>query len=277
MFSTRLATAVVLLAACVSALLYLPNRWWTALLLAALLVASWEWATLAGLRGAVRWLFAGLVPASAAAVWLLVAGSAAHTGRLTLPEILIHGAAGIFWLLIVVPWLARRRTVRSPLALTAAGWIVLVPAWLALTRLQADAERLLAVLGAIWLADTAAYLAGRTWGRHKLAPHISPGKTWEGLAGAWAAVAVYYVALSSAMPAWGWQGVGGAVLFAGVALMSVVGDLFESWVKRQSGVKDSGSLLPGHGGILDRIDSMTAALPIAALLLPYADRALPFP
>src|SRR5512134_696660 len=100
MFFTRLATAVVLLAACVSALLFLPNRWWTALLLAALFVASWEWAALAGLAGAVRWLFASLMSASAAAVWMIVAGSAAYAGHLTLPEILIHGAAGAFWLLI---------------------------------------------------------------------------------------------------------------------------------------------------------------------------------
>ena len=120
----------------------------------------------------------------------------------------------------------------------------------------------------MWVADTAAYAAGRTWGRHRLAPRISPAKTWEGVAGACAAVAVYYVALLFLAPEWRWlHGWSGALLFAGVTLMSIVGDLYESWVKRQAGVKDSGALLPGHGGVLDRIDSMNSSLPFAALLL----------
>jgi phosphatidate cytidylyltransferase len=271
MFIARFATAIVLLAGCISALLLLPNSWWMTLLLPLLVTASWEWGALAGLPRAKRWVFAGIVLASAVASWVLVTNSAPVIGPLTLPEILIYGAGSAFWLSIVLPWLVRRWRVRSPLALGVVGWIVLVPAWLALARLQAEPERLLALLGIIWLSDTAAYLAGKAWGRHKLAPNISPGKTWEGLAGACAAVAVYYVVLSIAAPAWnGWHGIGGAVLFAGVTLMGVVGDLFESWVKRQAAVKDSGTLLPGHGGILDRIDSMTAALPIAALLLQYA-------
>lgn len=271
MFTARLATAAVLLAVCISALLFLPNRWWAVLLLPVLLAASWEWGALAGLRRAPRWIFAGLVSVSAVAVWLLVTGAAPYTGRLTVAEALIYGSGCVFWLLIALPWLAQRWRLRSPLALCAAGWIVLVPAWLALARLQSDPEQLLAVLGVVWVADTAAYLSGRAWGKHPLAPHISPGKTWEGLAGAGAAVAVYYVVLSSAAAGWGWwHGTGGVVLFAGVGLMSVVGDLYESWVKRLAGVKDSGTLLPGHGGILDRIDSLTAAMPVAALLLPYA-------
>jgi phosphatidate cytidylyltransferase len=216
-------------------------------------------------------MFCGIVLASAIAAWLLVSNLIPASGRLTLPETLIYGAGCAFWFFIVMPWLARHWQVRSPLVLGAVGWIVLVPAWLALARLQEDPARLLALLGIIWISDTAAYLAGKAWGVHKLAPSISPGKTWEGVAGAGAAVAVYYVALSRVAPTWGWwNGIGGAVLFAGVTLMGMVGDLFESCVKRQAEVKDSGTLLPGHGGILDRIDSMTAALPIAALLLPYA-------
>jgi phosphatidate cytidylyltransferase len=271
MFIARLATAGVLLAACVSALFFLPNLWWTAVLLAALLVASWEWAVLIGLQRTARGLFAGGVAASAVVLWLLVTNSAPGTGRVSAPEILVYGASCIFWSFIAVPWLAWRWQTRSKLILAAAGWIVLVPAWLALARLQSDPQRLLAVLAIVWLADTAAYLCGRAWGRHKLAPSISPAKTWEGVAGAIAAVAVYYVALSGAVPDWGWlEGIRGPALFAGVALMGVAGDLFESWMKRQAGVKDSGTLLPGHGGVLDRIDSMASSLPFAALLLPYA-------
>jgi len=184
-------------------------------------------------------------------------------------ETVVYGASGVFWLLIAVPWLARGWRARSPLLLAAAGWILLVPTWLALVRLQAEPGRLLAVMGIIWIADIAAYFAGRAWGAHKLAPAISPGKTWEGVAGAVVAVAVYYVVLGNVARDWtGLQGAGGAALFAGVLLMSVVGDLFESWIKRQAGRKDSGTLLPGHGGILDRIDSLTSSLPLAALVLP---------
>lgn len=271
MFIARLGTAGVLLAACVSALFFLPNLGWTVLLLAALAIASWEWAVLTGLRRAARGLYAGGVAASAAVVWLLVANTAPATGGVFMPETLIYGASCAFWVFIAVPWLAWRWQARSKLVLAAAGWVVLVPAWLALARLQSEPQRLLAVLAIIWLADTAAYLCGRAWGRRKLAPNISPAKTWEGVAGAAVAVAVYYVALSGAVPDWGWlQGVRGPVLFAGVALMGVAGDLFESWMKRQAGVKDSGTLLPGHGGVLDRIDSMASSLPFAALLLLYA-------
>src|SRR6185503_17555955 len=98
----------------------------------------------------------------------------------------------------------------------------------------------------VWLADTAAYFVGSRWGRHKLAPGISPGKTWEGAAG----------------------GIAGALVYAALlAALSIIGDLFESAAKRQAEVKDSGTLLPGHGGILDRIDSATATLPVAGLLL----------
>ena len=269
MLIARIATAGVLLALFVSALWLLSNAWWTALLLLALLAASWEWTTLAGIKGAWRGGFAAMMLASALGIWLIVANAAPGVGRPTPVETVVYGASGVFWLLIAVPWLARGWRARSPLLLAAAGWILLVPTWLALVRLQAEPGRLLAVMGIIWIADIAAYFAGRAWGTHKLAPAISPGKTWEGVAGAVVAVAVYYVVLGNVARDWtGLQGAGGAALFAGVLLMSVVGDLFESWIKRQAGRKDSGTLLPGHGGILDRIDSLTSSLPLAALVLP---------
>jgi len=174
-------------------------------------------------------------------------------------------------MLIAPAWLARGRQVRGMLAMAVVGGVVLLPAWLAAVRLQSDPLQLLQLLGIVWLADTAAYFVGRTWGRHKLAPRISPGKTWEGVAGAAAAVAVYYVVLSGfASPrpwAVGWVG---ALLFAGVTAISIIGDLFESWMKRQAGVKDSGALLPGHGGVLDRVDGLLAGMPLAALLVRYS-------
>ncbi len=269
MFIARLATAVILLAACVAGIFFLPNRWWTGLLLPVLAVASWEWAVLAGFSGPRRWVFAGLVTTSA--ILIGFTGSGVVPNFLPGDGIPIYAAGLAFWVLIAVPWLAQGWRIRSAVAMGIAGWVVLVPAWLALARLQSEPEKLLAVLGILWISDTAAYGAGRAWGRHKLAPGISPGKTWEGVAGAAVAVAVYYVALSFATPHWGWwNGIGGAILFTGVALAGVLGDLFESWIKRQAGAKDSGTLLPGHGGILDRIDSMTSGLPIAALFLLYS-------
>lgn len=270
MLIARLATAIVLLVVSISALLFLPNVWWTVFLMPVLAAASWEWSALTGARRTARWAFSAIVLASASAFWLLAArpGQIAWFGT---AETLIYGAGCAFWVLVAIPWMAQSRRVQSPLVLCLAGWCVLLPAWLALTRLQERPGQLLAVLAIIWLADTAAYFSGRAWGRHKLAPSISPGKTWEGAAGAAVAVAVYYFILHRAVPEWGWwNGFGGALLFSGVAAMSVVGDLFESAIKRQAGVKDSGTLLPGHGGILDRIDSVTAALPLAALLMPHA-------
>jgi phosphatidate cytidylyltransferase len=264
MLITRLATAIVLLAACISAMLLLPNIWWTLLLLPVLLAASREWGTLAGLTRASSWGFAGTVTVIAGLVGLLAAQTA-------VAEKVIYGAGCVFWVFVAIPWLARGWQVRAPLLLSVVGLAVLLPSWLALARLQVQPWQLLAVMGIVWIADSAAYFAGRAWGRHKLAPAISPGKTWEGAAGAGVAVAVYYFALYRVVPEWGWwNGSGGALLFASVAVMSVVGDLFESAIKRQAGVKDSGALLPGHGGALDRIDSMTATLPLAAMLMPYA-------
>lgn len=265
----RLATALILLGGCAAAVLFLPNRWWAALLLAVLALASWEWSALAGLKRAWRTLFVCAVLVSAWAVGE-VAGISGGPHRQSTMESMVYAASVAFWILIALPWLLWRWQVRSGPALAAAGWMVLVPAWVAVARLQAEPERLLALLGVVWIADTAAFLAGRAWGRHRLAPGISPAKTWEGVAGACAAVAVYYVALSNFTPGWsGWRGWSGAVLFAGVTLMSIVGDLYESWMKRQAGVKDSGALLPGHGGVLDRIDSVNSGIPFAALLLPW--------
>jgi phosphatidate cytidylyltransferase len=117
----------------------------------------------------------------------------------------------------------------------------------------------------VWIADTAAYFAGRALGKHKLAPAISPGKTWEGVAGAFAAVTVYAVILHFVrIPTGGIYFVIAA--FFGMTAFSIAGDLFESWLKRCAGVKDSGIIFPGHGGMLDRIDGVVAALPLAALM-----------
>jgi phosphatidate cytidylyltransferase len=177
--------------------------------------------------------------------------------------------SALFWITLAPYWLARGiRPGRG--ALLATGVLVLVPAGLATVSLAP--LQVLALLGFAWVADTAALLAGRSFGRRKLAPAISPAKTWEGVAGAVAACLAYAIILVQLNPDLGMRAnfsswalyLGGAVVLCAA---SVLGDLFESDLKRQAGAKDSGTLLPGHGGVLDRIDSATAALPLGALLL----------
>jgi phosphatidate cytidylyltransferase len=121
-------------------------------------------------------------------------------------------------------------------------------------------------MSAIWISDTAAYFSGRAWGRRKLAPSISPGKTWEGVAGALAAVLVYALLWSNSSGSEARASLLVPLLLL-LAAMGIIGDLFESLMKRQAGVKDSGNILPGHGGILDRIDALTSTLPLAILSL----------
>lgn len=266
MFAARLATTIALLALFCGALLLLPNPYWAAFLLAGLVVAGLEWGTLAAYGRAARWMFVAIVAISAIGLMLDAAGAALR--------IVVYWGSLVFWLLIAPAWLLAKWRVGNALVMGITGWVVLVPTWLALARLQSVPGDLLAVLGIVWVADTAAYLAGRRFGRRRLAPQISPGKTWEGVLGAALAVGVYYWMLWFISGA-DWtlrETTGGALLFATVTAMSVQGDLFESWMKRQAGVKDSGTLLPGHGGILDRIDGLTAGIPLAALWLHYFGR-----
>ena len=148
------------------------------------------------------------------------------------------------------------------------GALLILPTWLALVQLrQAGALALLAIMVVVWLADIAAYFSGRTFGKHKLALSISPGKTWEGAIGGGLAVLAYGFALSPKLP----QALSEnyILLFAVLLVLvviSIIGDLFESLLKRQAGLKDSSNVLPGHGGVLDRIDSLTSTLPLVALV-----------
>lgn len=182
------------------------------------------------------------------------------------------------WLAIAVLILrGAQRGARVPHAVsTLLALLLLTAAWFALMRLMDGGfVYLLSVLAVVWLADIAAYFAGRRWGRRKLAPAISPGKTWAGVGGAVAAVlalALLLARLAPEVPAFSTllqqrlPLAAALVVLAALVALSVVGDLFESLLKRQVGAKDSGRLLPGHGGVLDRIDALVAVLPAAALL-----------
>jgi len=249
-------TATVLIVLLLAGLFFLP-RTGVALLMALIVaIGGFEWARLCGLGVMESRLYAaaiviGLLALVSVEVWrpAFLAGSA-------------------FWILAVPAWLWLGLNARQRSGLIPLGFLVLVPPALAMVVLE-PLDALLA-LAVAWIADTAAYFAGRRWGRHKLAPSISPGKTWEGAAGGLIGAAAYAMILSILFA--GMQGTRMAAFLGAAALLvavSIVGDLFESAVKRQAGVKDSGSILPGHGGMLDRIDSATAVLPVAALLVPW--------
>lgn len=235
-----------------------PDTLWSGLMVALAAGGAWEWSRLIQLPDNARQAYTG-------ATALLAAGLVAF-GLQLLPALYLP--ALLFWVLAAPYWLKRGLRPSSHALLVPLGWLILVSGSLGMIQLRAESpDLLLVVLGVVAVADSAAYFAGRRFGRHKLAPGISPGKTWEGALGAWLAVSVYGLAVY-----WLWpQACGlGCLLQVLVAFwvlfaLSIVGDLFESWIKRQAGVKDSGNLLPGHGGILDRIDSHLAVLPAAVL------------
>jgi phosphatidate cytidylyltransferase len=274
MLSTRILTALLLIPLVLAALFLLPPTGWGALVLVVVAAAAIEWARLAGPMARTQYLFAAATLAIGGLLLFLPASGFGPDGW---PDIVVAAACGpaaAFWLLAAPPWLRGKWRTSSPLAMALAGWVVLIGAFAAVVQLQARSPWLvLAAMAIVWIADTAAYFAGRAFGRRKLAPTISPGKTWEGVVGALTAVGIYAIALvpfaraagytreisPTAVAAW-------VVLALSLAALSVAGDLLESLLKRQAGVKDSGALLPGHGGILDRIDALLAAMPPAALL-----------
>ena len=242
----------MLIAALLGALFVLPRPVLALLIGLVLLFAALEWARLCRLDTVSAWGYAVTV----SLVFL-----ALERGGLHRPAFV---AAGLFWLVVAPLWMWRGLRPQQAPWIGAAGFAVLLPAGLAMAALQP--EHVLLVLVLVWIADTAAYFVGRAWGRHKLAPAISPGKSWEGAAGGLIGAALYAIIVAFFTQ----RGAHVALVTTAVVLgmVSIVGDLFESAAKRQAGVKDSGTLLPGHGGILDRIDSATATLPLAALLWP---------
>lgn len=275
MLKTRIITALILLGALLGAVFYLSPAGWLLFCAAVCVAASWEWGALTRLPRAQRVALALLLGAAC-----LLAGMAAGLGsgqpRIHWPLAVLYLLGAVFWLLAVPGWLRHKWQIKGFGVAAAVGFAVLLPPALALAHLrQLDPWLLLAALAICWVADIAAYFAGRAFGRRKLAPGISPGKTWEGVVGAVLGVLVYgFVALAVLFaPAWLTAGVVlTAVACVALTALSVVGDLFESLLKRQAGLKDSGRLLPGHGGVLDRIDSLTSTLPLLGLAALYFAR-----
>lgn len=278
MFKQRVITAVVLLLILLPALFYSNPAPFCLIAMALIAAAAWEWGRLNGYGQTASLMTAALCVAASALAW--------WAGLLDRQLPLLWLFAGSAWVLLgawslrggVVAWSVLPRGVRW-----LAGFVALLLAWLAVAQARViGINFLLSILALVWVADISAYFAGRAFGgrvcRQKLAPGISPGKSWEGVWGGMLGVIVLAllwrridVTWSLPVPSFfsqiGQAGLGLlliAVIF--MAAMSVVGDLFESLVKRSAGVKDSSGLLPGHGGVLDRIDALLPTLPLAMML-----------
>jgi len=252
---TRVITGAILGGALIATVLLLPTLYAAAVLAALWLAGAWEWAGLARLRGPYQAVYVAVV--AVGMVLSFQASSLTATPMLTV--------AIVWWAVALAALLSAPHTFGMP-AVAGVGLVVLLPSWLLLVQLHGDGPSgpglALTALAIVWAADVGAYGVGRLLGRVKLAPKVSPGKTWEGLGGgvALAAAAAWVAALLLALPQ-----VEMVMLGIVTALVSVVGDLTVSMFKRNVGLKDSGALLPGHGGVMDRIDSLTAAVPVFML------------
>ncbi|PSF07682.1 phosphatidate cytidylyltransferase [Marinobacter halophilus] len=270
MLKTRIITALILAPIAIGGIFFLPPLGFALFTGAIIALGAWEWANMASIEGQPgRVVYALAVAALLYLVWLL-----------KLPAVPLLWLAVIWWL--VCFWLVRRYPAGSdtwgtvPLR-ALMGLFVLVPAWVGLNHLRTGGVQfgevssnlivIVYIFFVVWVADIGAYFAGRAFGKAKLAPKVSPGKSWAGVWGGLVAVALLAVVASVLAAA----SVTETVLLIAATLLtgfvSVLGDLLESMLKRFRGIKDSSQLLPGHGGIMDRVDSLTAAIPVFALMI----------
>jgi phosphatidate cytidylyltransferase len=261
MLKQRIITAAVLIPIVIAVIFLLDTAWFSGLFAVFVAIGAWEWAGLCHLNMAYRYVYSIFI------VLLLAALYWANNSAIYYAVIL---AGTVYWLLailLVVLYQKQRNVLPKSVPISLAiGLLLLIPMWTSLTVLKTvsgdGAVLIMFLMVLIWGADTAAYFAGKKWGNRRLASRVSPGKTWEGsLAGivAGIVIALAYVIVSH-------QVLSHALAFIGVSIatvsISIIGDLMESMVKREANIKDSGSILPGHGGVMDRIDSLTAAGPV---------------
>lgn len=281
MLKQRIITALILAPAAISAIFYLPILYFSALLAAIIGIGAWEWGPLMGFDTKTRRIgFAATTIILIAGIWSVISPD-----HLWINSTKLHDyALAILWLSFVW-WVlsaflmfsypnasnfwSKHRSVRG-----VFGWLTLVPTWLAFLVIRTNdyqtdvyhgAQLIMFLFLMVWSADIGAYFVGKAFGKNKLMPNVSPGKTFEGFLGGMA-FACILVAIAAYQLAWNQDQIITILLVTVlITTVSVLGDLNESMFKRQAGVKDSGSILPGHGGILDRIDSLTATAPIFAL------------
>jgi len=237
----RVVTAMVLMPVVVAAILWLPTPLFAGVLALFVALGALEWARLAGLSSPFRWRYAVILLFTLLPVWWLSA----------------------------FPFAIRILLWRNAWRRCLIGFLILVPPWAALVVLHGHGEQgpwlILLLMLLIWGADSGAYFVGRKWGKDKLAPRVSPGKSRQGLWGGLITAAVVALLFGRLFPIHVEYEIYFIAICIIVVMFSVLGDLVESMFKRDAGVKDSGTLLPGHGGVLDRIDSLTAAAPVFAL------------
>ena len=252
MLRERVITALILAALVLLVIFLLPHVATMAALALLVVAAAWEWSAFPRFtQHSARIFYVAFVAACVAATWWF------GVEREEMDRLI---QMALLWWVFALVWVAVAPARVNRTTAAGAGLLVLVPAWLALARLHAAGPQLLLFLILLVVAaDVGAYFAGRRFGHNKLAPRVSPGKTWEGVLGAFVAAAVL-----AALGVW-WFRVDAPRFFAlclVVVVASIIGDLTESLFKRHAGLKDSGTLLPGHGGLLDRVDSVTAAAPV---------------
>ena len=264
MLGPRAITALFLVAGFALVLFALPPVAATLAFAAIAALAAWEWGGLMRQDQPARVMYAFVL--------LLFCWQITVAAPQLVPVLLVVSA--VFWILVVPLWFRFKWTLAgNDFFGYLLGALVILPTWAAMAALHAmSAWLLLAAMALVWVADIAAYFTGRAFGRHKLAPAISPGKTWEGVAGAVIGVMIYGAIVLNYSPLAGHVPLAAPLLVLLLLLLtavSVLGDLFESLLKRQAGIKDSSNLLPGHGGVLDRIDALTSTLPLAAPILDF--------
>lgn len=268
MLKTRIITALILAPIAIGGIFFLPPLGFAFFTGAIIAVGAWEWANLAGITQP-----AGRV------VYALVTAAILY-GMFEVPATAVLWIALLWWvgcLLMIRSYPDGSDGWGKPAVRAVMGLLVLVPAWVGLNHLRTGgfqfgdiASNLLLILYVfciVWVADIGAYFSGRAFGRAKLAPRVSPGKSWAGVWGGLLAVGMF--ALLTGFLAQAGNGDIALLVLASLVTggISVVGDLMESMLKRFRGIKDSSQLLPGHGGIMDRVDSLTAAIPVFALII----------
>ncbi len=259
MLMQRVITASLLFLLVGGLLFFANDQVWAFFVLVATFLCGWEWAGLARVERPLTRIFYALIVALAA--WgLYVADSSLLWLWLTLVIMAVMAT-----MVMIYQWTAGQYLLKSTVMILILGVLVLANfASILMVFLSVlSPVVLLLSLFVVWAIDTGAYFAGRRFGRHKLAVHVSPGKTWEGVyGGALLAFVIAVVGLNWLQPALNGTYLTVAIVFSGVALFSIFGDLFESLLKRQADLKDSSQLLPGHGGLLDRVDSLLVAVPM---------------
>ena len=272
MLKQRVITALVLAVIFLAALFGLPAGYFSFFIGAVLLIGAWEWANLSGFPSVwqrLGYAFLLLLLLIAASLYMGFDGEASpRLDDLAIRDLLIIGCGWWALALLLVQGYPSSGVLWGHKALRLAmGVMVLIPTWVALVyvRQQSNGAWLVLLLMlVVAVADSGGYFAGRRFGKYKLAPAVSPGKTWEGFAGGFLANCLLALILSQVLNQ---DLLLMLVLILPTSLISVLGDLLESMVKRHAGAKDSGSILPGHGGILDRVDGITAGAPVFALAL----------